>query len=172
MLTTAFAKPKVMEIVLPDNKPIPPDQQTKVKDDRTINIVLDANHKVYWYNGIAKKSEPLPPLVASDFSKDGLRKMLLNRNKDLFQRIDNFNKELMLAKVQPPRDTIAARIRAIKRSDKTQLMVLIKPAEKVKYGDIVDVLDELAICNLPRYAIVDLTPMEKTMLETARKTNK
>jgi len=170
MLTTAFSKPKVMEIVLPDNKPIPIDQQTKVAEEKTINIILDANDKVYWYNGIAKKA-PFPVLNKSNFSKDGVRKMLLDRNKDLFQKIENYNKEALAGRVVPPRDTILARIRAIKRADKSGgLMVLIKAADKVKYGNIVDVLDEIAICNIPRYAIVDLTPQEKAMLETARNT--
>jgi biopolymer transport protein ExbD len=166
MLTTAFSKPKVMEIVLPDNKPNP--HPTEVPKDKTINIILDANDKVYWYNGIAAKP-PFPVLTPSDFSKDGIRKMLLDRNRDLFQKIENYNKEALAGKVVPPRDTILARIRAIKRADKTGgLMVLIKPADKVKYGNIVDVLDEIAICNIPRYAIVPLTAQENAMLATAR----
>jgi biopolymer transport protein ExbD len=164
MLTTAFSKPKVMEIVLPDNKPIPVDQRTTVAKDKTINIILDANDKVYWYNGIADKA-PFPVLNQSNFSKDGIRKMLLDRNRDLFLKIENYNKEALSGRIVPPRDTILARIRAIKRADKTGgLMVLIKAAEKVKYGNIVDALDEIAICNIPRYAIVDLTPQEKAML--------
>jgi biopolymer transport protein ExbD len=166
MLTTAFSKPKVMEIVLPDNKPA--ENPTKVAEDKTINIILDANDKVYWYNGIAKKP-PFPELNKSNFSKDGIRKMLLDRNKDLFLKIENYNKEALAGRVVPPRDTILARIRAIKRADKSGgLMVLIKAADKVKYGNIVDVLDEIAICNIPRYAIVDITAQEKTMLATAR----
>jgi biopolymer transport protein ExbD len=170
MLTTAFSKPKVMEIVLPDKTPVDPINAPKVDEKKTINIILDANDKVYWYDGAAKKA-PYPALNASNFSKDGIRKMLLNRNRDLFLKIEKYNKDVLAGKVVPPRDTIAKRILAIKRADKSGgLMVLIKAADKVKYGNIVDALDEIAICNIPRYAIVDLTTQEKAMLEIARQT--
>lgn len=37
------------------------------------------------------------------------------------------------------------------------LMVLIKPSDKSQYQNLVDVLDELHITNVPSYAIVDIT---------------
>jgi biopolymer transport protein ExbD len=37
------------------------------------------------------------------------------------------------------------------------LMVLIKPSDKSQYKDLVDVLDELHITNVPSYAIVDIS---------------
>jgi len=50
MLTAAFSKPKVMEIILPekirkDEKVEPP----KIADSRTLNIILGPDDKVYWY---------------------------------------------------------------------------------------------------------------------------
>ena len=53
MLTTAFSKPKVMEITMPekDNKP-DPKTQTKVQADRTYNILLTGDNKIYWYEAL------------------------------------------------------------------------------------------------------------------------
>ncbi|HNJ81635.1 MAG TPA: biopolymer transporter ExbD, partial [Methanoregulaceae archaeon] len=52
MLTAAFSKPKVMEIVLPEkikkNEKVEP---PKIADSRTLNIILGPNDKVYWYPG-------------------------------------------------------------------------------------------------------------------------
>jgi biopolymer transport protein ExbD len=38
-----------------------------------------------------------------------------------------------------------------------KLMVLIKPSDKSQYQNLVDVLDELHITNVPSYAIVDIS---------------
>src|SRR5512137_782496 len=73
MLTTAFSKPKVMEVVFPDKdeKTAPP----KVDDKRALNIILDEGDKIYWYNGLADPNKPLPVLNETNYSKDGIRKI-------------------------------------------------------------------------------------------------
>jgi hypothetical protein len=45
------------------------------------------------------------------------------------------------------------------------LIVLVKASKKSTYRNLVDILDEIAITNVPTYAIVDITPEEKAMLE-------
>ena len=168
MLTTAFSKPKVMEIVLPDNKPVPVSQRTTIAKERTYNIILGADDKVYWYHGLAdSKKEALPALIPADYSKDGIRKVLLGINRDLFAKIEAFNNEVRASKTTIPRDTLTKRILDIKRKDTTGPIILIKAADKVKYGNMVDIIDEMAICNIAHYAIVDLSPDEKKMLAAA-----
>lgn len=163
MLTTAFSKPKVMEIVLPEKKEIkdPP----KLDKDKVITVILDEKDKVYYYLGLAETGKPLPILVETNFSKDGLRKLFLNRNKALFTNITTFNEAVMKEKKNIPADTLKRQIRALKHADKVGPFVMIKAAENVKYGNIVDVIDELEITNVARYAIVDINLLEKKMLE-------
>lgn len=168
MLTTAFSKPKVMSIFLPP-KPKKDEKVTEIPKDRTVNIILDRGDKVYWYNGVANSQQgTLPALVPSDYSKDGIRKMLLQRNRELFKKIEEF-KKTSLNKMHT--DTLAKRIVDMRKDDKTGPIVLIKASESVKYGNIVDILDEMAICNIGRYALVDLSPDEKKMLDAARSAN-
>ena len=45
-----------------------------------------------------------------------------------------------------------------------KLMVLIKPEDKSKYENMVDILDEMEITATKRYAIVDYTPDDKTII--------
>lgn len=45
-----------------------------------------------------------------------------------------------------------------------KLMVLIKPADDSHYANIVDVLDEIAITGIERYAIVDYTDDDKDII--------
>jgi Biopolymer transport protein len=48
------------------------------------------------------------------------------------------------------------------------LMVLIKPMDEARYENMVDILDEVEIANIRRYAIVDFTADDKTRLPGAR----
>jgi biopolymer transport protein ExbD len=162
MLTTAFSKPKAMELILPDKKKdntTPP----KVDDSRTVNIILDED-KVYWYNGMCKPNEPLPELNETNFSKDGLRKMLLTRNKDIFVQIATLDKEVLEGKKKISNDSVAALKKAIHRADINGPVVLIKATEKAKYKSVVNTVDEMAITNISSYALVDLNVYEKKML--------
>jgi len=49
-----------------------------------------------------------------------------------------------------------------------QLMVLIMPMDNSKYENMVDILDEVAITNTARYAIVDFSEDDRSMLELAQ----
>ena len=48
---------------------------------------------------------------------------------------------------------------------KKGLIVLIKPSKKSTYKNLVDILDEMVICGVKTYAIVDITPAEAASLE-------
>ncbi len=45
------------------------------------------------------------------------------------------------------------------------LMVLIKPSDSSQYKDLVDVLDELNITQVPSYAIVDISKEDVARLK-------
>jgi len=46
------------------------------------------------------------------------------------------------------------------------MIVIIKPSKKSNYRNMVDILDEMAIVDVPTYAIVnDFTPDEQKLLE-------
>ena len=48
------------------------------------------------------------------------------------------------------------------------LMVLIKPMEKSRYENMVDILDEVEIANITRYAIVEITEEDKAKVAGSR----
>ena len=46
------------------------------------------------------------------------------------------------------------------------MIVIIKPSKKCTYRNLVDILDEMAIVDVPTYAIVnEFTPEEAKLLE-------
>jgi|WetSurMetagenome_2_1015567.scaffolds.fasta_scaffold119042_2 biopolymer transport protein ExbD len=166
MLTTAFAKAKVMEIVLPERTPKEKKNDApQVDKDRALNIILVAGDKVLWYNGLADPTKPpLPTLTETDFSDEGIRKVVLHRNKDLFIQIETMNKDLIEGKIKLPKDTVTARRKKMMINDNKGPVILIKAADDVKYRNIVDIIDEMAICNVARYALVDINVVEKKMV--------
>jgi biopolymer transport protein ExbD len=164
MLTTAFNKPKVMEIILPERSEDIKDAP-QVDDSKVLNIILVENDKILWYNGLADPTKAsLPTLTQTDFSDDGIRQILLRRNRDLFSKIDGLNTDIIEGKIELPRDSIDSRIKRFKREDKLGPVVLIKASENVKYKNVVDIIDEMAITNIASYALVDINVVEKKMV--------
>lgn len=165
MLTTAFSKPKVMEITMPEKKTEKDPTETKINEKRVINILMTGNDKVYWYPGMADpKKPPLPTLVKTDFSKDGIRKLLLKKNETVFKQVEELKTKVLTGELIMADSTLTRKIKEIKKSDKESPIILIKADEKAKYKNIVDIIDEMAICTIASYAVVDISDVELEML--------
>jgi biopolymer transport protein ExbD len=74
------------------------------------------------------------------------------------------NTDLTEGKLVLPRDSVTARRKRMMTRDKIGPVVLIKAADNVKYKNVVDIIDEMAICNIARYALVDINSVEKKMV--------
>jgi biopolymer transport protein ExbD len=122
ILTSTFNKPKTMEVTMPD-KVDNPEEQTKINENDILNLVLAEDDKIYWWIGLT------PPAEVTDYSKNGVRKIVLEHNK-----------------ANP------------------KLMVLIKPKDESRYNNMVDILDEMEITATKRYAIVEFTPDDRTII--------
>jgi hypothetical protein len=49
-------------------------------------------------------------------------------------------------------------------NENSSLIVLIKPHHKSRFQNVVDILDEMDIVKVQRYAIVDFTHEDETLL--------
>jgi len=183
MLTTAFSKPKVMEIILPE----PPDphdtiKPTEVDSSRALSIILSKEHAVYYYRG---KADLKSKMFRTDFSDEGIRKILLRWNQSLSQKVKELKEKVKKSdfridavmpkgKLDSLRKTmrenevvneyVSNEIKKLKSEDDLGPIVLIKADEDVKYKDFVDIIDEMSIANIARYAITDIIPVEKQMI--------
>jgi biopolymer transport protein ExbD len=127
ILTTTLSKPQTMEITMPE-KPKPDDKPPEVNEKHVLTLVLGENDKVFWYVGITN-----PEVKQADFSKDGIRKVLLQ-----------------------------------KKSEIRDMIVLIKALDESKYRNMVDILDEISITNIQRFAIVDVTSVDKELVKESK----
>ena len=133
MLTTTFSKPQTMEINLPV-KPkgeVIEEQENALKASKAFNIIVDGENRLFWYLGLPH--EPLEPLTETNYSADGIRKVLLEKNSTI-----------------------------------QDMVVLIKPTSAAVYKNVVDILDEMNISNIKRYALIDITPDDLEELQTLK----
>ena len=127
VMTTTLNKPQTMEITMPE-KPKAEDKQPMVNEKRVLTLVLGGDDKVYWYLGITD-----PKVELSNFSNDGIRKVLLQQNAQI-----------------------------------KEMVVLIKPSDESKYKNVVDILDEMNISNIARFALVDITPVDRELIKDSQ----
>jgi biopolymer transport protein ExbD len=169
MLTTAFSKAKVMEIILPEKITDPNQKQPAVVGSRTVNIILGPDNRVFWYPASVKPEDynNLPPLNETDFSAKGIRQLLLERNRTLARKIADFNAQVTSGKIVLTQDSVRGSISKLKSDDDTGPIVFIKAYKKANYGNFVDMLDEMNICGVAHYMFVDITWYEEKMVETA-----
>ena len=156
MMTTTFGKPKTMEI----NMPVKPEDNTKTEVNNAVTILLTGDDKIYWYFGELK---PETKLELTNYSNDGLRKLFLDKNKFAVDRIKQLRTESATNNMA---DSTLKRLEVGAKGAKQALMVLVKADDKAKYKNIVDVLDELNITMVGKYAIVDLAQQEFDLINT------
>jgi biopolymer transport protein ExbD len=169
MLTTAFSKAKIMEIILPEKIKDPNAIPPKIPGSRTLNIILGPDNKIFWYPGLVKEEDynNLPPVREISFGPDGIRQMLLDRNIALFRKIDAFNNDVLSGKIVLRPDSVQKSISKLKSDDDTGPIVLIKAYKEANYGNFVDILDEMNICGIARYTFVDIAWYEEEMVKAA-----
>lgn len=156
MLSTTFSKPKTMEINMPVK---PKEPQDELKVNNAVTLLLTDKNKIFWYFGEFKPEET--QLDETNFSSDGLRKILLEKNKDANTRIKDLEKKVIRGEIK---DTTFKRMRVDIQSEKQSLFVLIKTDDKAKYKNVIDALDECNITNVGKYALVDIMQAELEML--------
>ncbi len=76
ILTTTLNKPHTMEITLPEDEK--EKDQPKVNEKHVLTLVMGEKDRIYWYMGITD-----PEVKVTNFSNDGLRKLLLQQKQDI-----------------------------------------------------------------------------------------
>ncbi|MEM0542887.1 biopolymer transporter ExbD [Flavobacterium sp. j3] len=144
MLTTSLSKPQSMDLGLPDKE----DDKTKEKpmltdQRRTVTILLGKDNKIKWFHGLLATPEANGGVTDAVYGKNGIRKEILKRVVSIPQ---------------------------VTGSKDKGMIVIIKPSKKSTYRNLVDILDEMAICDVPTYAIVnDITPDEQKLIDEMNK---
>jgi biopolymer transport protein ExbD len=159
MLATSLIKPQTMEITMPSDKDVVEEEKTVAKASQAVTILLDDNDKVYYYFGKTEEAQ----LQETDFSAKGLRKILLQKNFSIVQQVNDLKIEK--DRTHMDEEVYKEQLNKIK-AGKNAPVVRIIPTDKCDYRNLVDALDEMNICCISRYAIVDLNEADKVLLDT------
>lgn len=163
VMTSTFSKPKAMEI----NYPADPDPNEKpVKIKNAMTFILSGDDKIFYYDGEFNKEgnaegKPATDFLTTDFSANGLRKILFERNKDVRDSIAILEESYKRKEIADT--TLKKKVSGLK-GKRESLTVLVKADEKATYKNVIDVIDELNISMIGKYAVVDLTPDELELL--------
>jgi biopolymer transport protein ExbD len=110
MLASSFSKPKSIPMLSPaEGDPI------DAKCSKTITLMLDVNDKIKYYV-CPESTEP----DSTNFSKEGIRKLLIQRKKEVQTQWGN----------------------------DVPLTVIVKPQQDSKYKRLIDVIDEINIVKV------------------------
>jgi len=169
MLTAAFTKPKIMEILLPQEN-IEGEPGIDIPAPRTLNLLLSGNNSIFYYIGKPPVNDKevetsAGRLQKTDYSRNGIRRTILKMNMPLYAKVDSETQKVITGKSEISQDSLLSLIKYFKKKDSKGPIVMIKADKNAKYKNIVDAIDEMAICNVARYAIVDISKYEQKLLD-------
>lgn len=138
MLTTTLQKPKTMNLFLPKDTK-DSTLQNKVKESQALTILLGKDHRVFYYEGTGQ--DPNTKLTETTFAnKGGIRDEIIKKWLSVIQ----------------------------KSGGRDSMVAIIKPTAESDYEDMVNILDEMNINGIKKYALVDsVYSFEHTLLDKA-----
>jgi biopolymer transport protein ExbD len=145
MLTTTLAKPQIMPVVMPE-KDVKKEDLAETKESQVLTLLLGDNDKVFWYEGITDAK-----LDSTDYSAEGLRKVILDKKDKVNALFPEEEKDDLKNPGQ--------------KKKVSKLNVIIKPTKDARYKNIVDAFDEMKICNVALYVLLDISEQEELFIK-------
>ena len=151
IFTTTMSSPKALNLNMPkDTKK--EEELNKAKESGALTIMLGKDNHVYYYEG-----QLLPD--GSNFKStnfQGIRDEIINkRNEVIKNHVHDDNCPKIWSENHGDKNSCLDR----------DFVVVIKPDKDATYKNTVDILDEMTINNVKRYAMVDITPQEYEVVQ-------
>ena len=157
IFTATMSSPTTMDLNMPKDTE-KKEEETKVKQSGALTIMLSKKDKVYYYEG------ELAPDGANFKSTDfkGIRDVIIKKKKDV------------IASYTPNAECEAkAKEKGKPVSDcfDTDFVVVIKPTDDANYKNTVDILDEMTINMVKRFAMIKITDVEKGLVKATEQSS-
>lgn len=168
VFTATMSTPTTLDLNMPKDVD-DPNKKTEVKQSAVLTIMLGKGDQVYYYEGQLEVSEGKNNFKQTTFK--GIRDIIINKKKEV---IKNYNPATV-----DPAACEAEKANAKKKDDPNwekacediDFMVIIKPNEDATYKNTVDILDEMTICQVKRYAMVKVLEDEMKLIKATEATN-
>lgn len=151
IFTATMSSPTTMKLMLPKDTEKNEDQN-EVKQSGALTILLGKNNGVYYYEG-----QLLPDgsnFKTSTFKE--IRNVIINKKKDVVSRYVTDAACEAKAKAEGKPDNYC------KDQD---FVVVIKPDDDATYKNVVDILDEMTINVVKRFAMVKISENELPLIK-------
>ena len=139
IFTTTMSQPTAMKLILPDDK-VKPEEQNKAKESGALTILMGADNHIYYYEG-QLKPDASNFLSASYNGENSIRDVILKK------------KEYVRSVAQDP------------TNPEKDLVIVIKPSSTCTYKNVIDILDEMSINVVKKYALVDIFDIEEQLVK-------
>lgn len=161
ILTTTMYKPSTLQLTFP----VPQDEVNKPelqKVNNALTIFLTKNDQILYYRDAFKPGET--QLTRTDFSK--ITNFLIEENRSTFDQVQELGRRFNANEIdQVAYDTLRNNVQ--KRDE--ALFVIIKPDQDAKYRNMIDMVDEMDISGIGKYAVQDtIKPIELELLNAEK----
>ena len=161
ILTTTMYKPSTLQLTFPVPNPDPTVRPPKVEN--AITLLLTKKDAIFYYRG---GLEPTTVLERTDFKQ--LTTVLTVNNKTAIEKIQGYQKDLMAKKIT---EAAFDSLKNVVQREKTSLFAIIKPDKDARFRNMIDMVDEMDIHGIGKYAVQDsLKPEEQMLLDIAKQT--
>lgn len=136
IFTATMSTPNTMRLIMPKDEKDPEDL-TEVKESSALTILMGKDNNVYYYEGqLEADGSNFNSSTYTDIRKviQEKRNAVMQQGRSLGYHQDSLDKDMV---------------------------VVIKPNSEATYKNTVDVLDEMTINGIKRFAIVDISEPEK-----------
>ncbi|MDD3039346.1 biopolymer transporter ExbD [Bacteroides sp.] len=162
MLCTTLNIPQTMEISMPSNdKDITEEQKSMVKASQAITLLLGGDNKLYYYEGEPDYKD-YSSLKETSYTPDGIRDVLLHKNAVAVNKVRALKQQKLDLKITD--DDFKKQVTEIKGGKDTPT-VIIKATDDASYENLIDVLDEMQICNIGKYVITDIADGDEFLMK-------
>jgi biopolymer transport protein ExbD len=157
IFTTTMSSPTALDLYMPKDTD-KEEEQNKAKESGALTIMLGKGDQVYYYEG-----QLLPD--ASNFKQTtfkGIRDVIIKKKKDVIAAHQHEEK---------CKEIWAKNGGDQKSCRDVDLVVVIKPDDDATYKNTVDILDEMTINEIKRFAMVPLFPDEILLIHKTEETS-
>ena len=131
------------------------------KASQAITLLLAGDDKIYYYEG-EPNYEDYTSLKESDYTANGIEKVLLAKNATAVKEVA----ELKVKKenLEINEEEYKKQVAEVKGAKDTPT-VIIKATDDATYKNLIDALDEMQICSIGKYVIVDITEGDQFLID-------
>jgi biopolymer transport protein ExbD len=167
LFCTSLSKPQIMNLSLPvkDDQVLSEDEKNKVKDSKAVTIILGGDNKVYYYFGKITKEmyANYASLQETTFAPtEGIRDVLAGRNREAVSQIVDLKRQRQKKEISE--EAFQTAVDKVK-DDPNGIVVVIKPTDKSTYRNMIDILDEMQICGVGKYALIEMSDGDNFLVE-------